>query len=401
MLLFESASSSGYPWRGSAFIWRTDAGSFLVGAGAFGRYPAPWFDGQWSPAPDKQGEFIRNTFAAGRMTAKRKPGARPCVMFTSWRRASKRIEPFSGRWTGFAHSFCSGVRSARSDVGQLVGINCRMPPTGGTITLSNVSVFVTLRPTMKTFENKTVLITGGASGIGKATAIAFGKEGANVVVSGRRVAEGEQVAREITSAGGSALYVQADVGREDDIVALVEKTVGAFGALHVAFNNAGTEGQFGLLITEQTVEHYHQVCDVNIRGVLLLMKHEIPVMLRSGGGAIVNNSSAAGHIGFPGASAYVASKFAVIGLTKTAALEFATQGIRVNSVSPGTIQTEMFDRAFGEGETEVKRTMAAQNPVGRIGTPEEIASAVLWLSSPGAAFTTGQDIIVDGGYTAR
>jgi NAD(P)-dependent dehydrogenase (short-subunit alcohol dehydrogenase family) len=145
---------------------------------------------------------------------------------------------------------------------------------------------------MKTFENKTVLITGGASGIGKATAIAFGKEGANVVVSGRRVAEGEQVAREITSAGGSALYVQADVGREDDIVALVEKTVGAFGALHVAFNNAGTEGQFGLLITEQTVEHYHQVCDVNIRGVLLLMKHEIPVMLRSGGGAIVNNSCA-------------------------------------------------------------------------------------------------------------
>ena len=156
---------------------------------------------------------------------------------------------------------------------------------------------------MKTFENKTVLITGGASGIGKATAIAFGKEGANVVVSGRRVAEGEQVAREITSAGGNALYVQADVSREDDIAALVEKTVGAFGALHVAFNNAGTEGQFGLLITEQTVEHYHQVCDVNIRGVLLLMKHEIPVMLRSGGGAIVNNSSAAGHIGFPGASA--------------------------------------------------------------------------------------------------
>ena len=124
-------------------------------------------------------------------------------------------------------------------------------------------------------------------------------------------------------------------------------------------------------------------------------------MLQSGGGAIVNNSSAAGHIGFPGASVYVASKFAVIGLTKTAALEFAKQGIRVNSVSPGTIETEMFDRAFGEGETEVKRTMSAQNPVGRIGTPEEIASAVLWLSSPGAAFTTGQDIIIDGGYTAR
>ena len=131
------------------------------------------------------------------------------------------------------------------------------------------------------------------------------------------------------------------------------------------------------------------------------MKHEIPAMLRSGGGAIVNNSSLAGHLGFPGASVYAASKFAVIGLTKSAALEFAGQGVRVNSVSPGLIQTEMFDRAFGEGETEMKKTYVTQTPVGRIGTPEEIASAVLWLSSPGAAFTTGQDIIVDGGFGAQ
>jgi len=254
---------------------------------------------------------------------------------------------------------------------------------------------------MKTFENKIVLITGGNSGIGKATALAFAKEGANVVISGRRVAEGEELAKKITSAGGSALFARTDVAREDDIVALVEKTVGIFGALHIAFNNAGTEGQFGLLTTEQTVEHYHQVCDINIRGVLLSMKHEIPAMLRSGGGAIVNNSSVAGHIGFPGSSVYVASKFAVIGLTKTAALEFARQGVRVNSVSPGPIQTEMFDRAFGEGETEMKKTIATQTPVGRIGTPEEIAGAVLWLSSPGAAFITGQDITVDGGYTAQ
>jgi NAD(P)-dependent dehydrogenase (short-subunit alcohol dehydrogenase family) len=180
-----------------------------------------------------------------------------------------------------------------------------------------------------------------------------------------------------TSAGGSALFVQTDVAREDDIVALVEKTVSAFGALHIAFNNAGTEGKFGLLTTEQTVE----VCDINIRGVLLSMKHEIPAILRSGGGAIVNNSSIGGHIGFPGASVYVASKFAVIGPTKTAALEFAKQGVRINSVSPGTIQTEMFDRAFGEGETDAKKTAATQNPVGRVDTPEEIASAGLWLSS--------------------
>ena len=254
---------------------------------------------------------------------------------------------------------------------------------------------------MKIFENKTVLITGGTSGIGKATALAFGREGANVVVSGRRVAEGEKVVGEIASAGGRGLFVQTDVAREDEIIALVEKTLGAFGALHIAFNNAGTEGQIGPLTTEQTVEHYHQVCDINIRGVLLSMKHEIPAMLRSGGGAIVNNSSLAGHLGFPGASVYAASKFAVIGLTKSAALEFAGQGVRVNSVSPGPIQTEMFDRAFGEGETEMKTTMVTKTPVGRIGTPEEIASAVLWLSSPGAAFTTGQDIIVDGGFGAQ
>ena len=253
---------------------------------------------------------------------------------------------------------------------------------------------------MKTFENKTVLITGGTSGIGKAAALAFAREGANVVVSGRRVAEGEKVAGEIASAGGRGLFVQTDVAREDEIIALVEKTMGAFGALHIAFNNAGTEGQIGPLTTEQTVEHYHQVCDINIRGVLLSMKHEIPAMLRSGGGAIVNNSSLAGHLGFPGGSVYAASKFAVIGLTKSAALEFAGQGVRVNSVSPGLIQTEMFDRAFGEGETEIKKTKVTQTPVGRIGTPEEIASAVLWLSSPGAAFTTGQDIIVDGGFAA-
>jgi NAD(P)-dependent dehydrogenase (short-subunit alcohol dehydrogenase family) len=254
---------------------------------------------------------------------------------------------------------------------------------------------------MKSFENKTVLITGGTSGIGKATALAFAKEGANVVVSGRRVAEGEQVAQEITSTGGRALFVQADVAREDDIIALVGKTTETFGGLDIAFNNAGVEGKFGPLTTEQTVEHYDYVCDINIRGVLLSMKHEIAAMLRSGGGAIVNNASIGGHIGFQGSSVYVASKWAVLGLTKTAALEFARQGVRVNSISPGTVQTEMFDRAFGEGETERKKTLATQNPIGRIGTPEEIASAVLWLSSPGAAFTTGQDIIVDGGYTAQ
>ena len=254
---------------------------------------------------------------------------------------------------------------------------------------------------MKTFENKTVLVTGGTSGIGKAAALAFAKEGANVVVSGRRVVEGEEVVREIKAVGGSGLFVKCDVALEADVAALVEKTVGAFGALHIAFNNAGTEGRIGPLVTEQTVEQYHQVCDVNICGVLLSMKHEIPAMLRSGGGSIVNNASNAGHIGLPGGSVYSASKFAVIGLTKSAALEFARQGIRINSVSPGPIQTAMFDRAVGQSGVDMRARIAAQNPLGRIGTPEEVVSAVLWLSSPGAAFTTGQDFLVDGGYTAQ
>jgi NAD(P)-dependent dehydrogenase (short-subunit alcohol dehydrogenase family) len=253
---------------------------------------------------------------------------------------------------------------------------------------------------MKAFKNRTVIVTGGTSGIGKVTALAFSQQGANVVVSGRRISEGENVVREITSAGGNALFVRTDVSREEDIIALIEKTVATFGALHIAFNNAGSEGQQGLLTTEQTVEHYRQVCDINICGVLLSMKHEIPAMLRSGGGAIVNTSSFAGHVGFPGASVYAASKWAVIGLTKTAALEFARQGVRVNSVSPGPIQTEMFDRAF-EGQTDMKKAVEAQIPSGRVGTPEEIASAVLWLSSPGAAFTTGQDILIDGGFSAQ
>ena len=204
---------------------------------------------------------------------------------------------------------------------------------------------------------------------------------------------------EIASAGGRGLFVQTDVAREDEIIALVEKTMGAFGALHIAFNNAGTEGQIGPLTTEQTVEHYHQVCDINIRGVLLSMKYEIPAMLRSGGGgAIVNNSSLAGHRGHPGASVDAASKFAVIGLTKSAALEFAGQGVRVNSVSPGPIQTEMFDRAFGDRD---EKNDCDTNPGWPHRKPEEIASAVLWLSSPGAALTTGQDIIVDGGFGAH
>ncbi len=251
------------------------------------------------------------------------------------------------------------------------------------------------------FSNQVALVTGGTSGIGRAAALAYAREGARVVVAGRREKQGQAVVAEIKAAGGDAVFFRADVTRESDLATLVARTVDHYGRLNVAFNNAGIEGNFGPTIAEQTEEHFDRVFAANVKGVLLAMKHEIPALLRHGGGAIVNNASVAGSIGFPGASVYVASKHAVIGLTRTAALEYAAQGIRINAVSPAGIQTEMFDRVFGAGETEQKKWMATQHPVNRVGTAEEIADAVLWLSSPGASFVTGHDLLVDGGFTVR
>ena len=248
---------------------------------------------------------------------------------------------------------------------------------------------------------KVALITGGTSGIGRAAALAFAQQNYAVVVAGRREKEGATVVAEIEKLGGEALFVRTDVTRDADLAALVARTLERFGRLDAAFNNAGVEGQFGLTIADQTAEHYDHVFNANVRGVLFAMKHEIPALLKSGGGSIVNTSSVLGSVGMPGAAVYAASKFAVNGLSKSAALEYAAQRVRVNVVSPGPIQTEMLDRAFGPGESEGKKAIGATVPAGRVGTAEEIAATVVWLSSPAASYVTGQDLQVDGGYTAK
>jgi len=250
-------------------------------------------------------------------------------------------------------------------------------------------------------ENKVALVTGGTSGIGKAAALALARAGATVVVSGRREEEGRAVELAIKKAGGNAIFVRADVSREADVQALVDKTVATFGRLDIAFNNAGIEGQMGLTTDVQTVENFDSIFNINVKGVLLSMKHEAVAMLRNGGGSIINTSSIAGQVGFAGGGVYVASKHAVNGMSKSAALEFARKGIRVNTVSPGTIQTDMITRMVGEGESETRKWWENQHPVGRFGTVDEVAAAVVWLASPASSFVTGTDIAVDGGYMAQ
>ena len=242
-----------------------------------------------------------------------------------------------------------------------------------------------------------VLITGALTGIGRATALAFATDGARLVVSGRKEAEGKALVAELRDLGSEAEFVHADVRHEDDVSNLVEKTVARFGRLDVAVNNAGTEGKPGP-VTEQTAESYAATFDTNVLGVLLSMKHEMRVMQRQGSGSIVNLSSTMGQRGAPGASLYTASKHAVEGLTKSAALEGAASGIRINAVAPGPVETGMLNRFTGTAER--KAGLVAGVPLKRAGTPAEIADAIVFLSSSKASFITGQIISVNGGKTA-
>jgi NAD(P)-dependent dehydrogenase (short-subunit alcohol dehydrogenase family) len=244
-----------------------------------------------------------------------------------------------------------------------------------------------------------VIVTGALTGIGRATALAFAREGARVVVSGRREKEGLALAAEIRRLDAQVEFVRADVRLEGEVRSLVEHAVERFGRLDVAVNNAGTEGTFGPLI-EQTTDAYSATFETNVLGTLLSLKHELRVMLKQGGGSIVNLSSIAGHVGMPGASIYVASKHAIEGLTKAAALEGAAGGVRVNAVAPGPVETAMLERFVG-GKEDVKAGFLSTLPAKRAATTEEIAQTIVFLGSDKAKYLTGQIVSVDGGYSAQ
>ena len=244
-----------------------------------------------------------------------------------------------------------------------------------------------------------VLITGALTGIGRATALAFAREGSRIVVSGRREEAGHALASELRAWGAEAEFLRADVRYEAEVRSLVEQTLERFGRIDVAVNNAGTEGEQGP-ITEQTADNYEATFATNVLGTLLSLKHQMRVMLAQGSGSIINLSSIAGQVGVAGASVYAASKHAVEGLTKTAALEGAAAGVRVNAVAPGPVATEMLDRVVG-GSEDAKAGFLSTIPARRAAAPEEIAQTIVFLASDKARYLTGQRIAVDGAFTAQ
>ena len=248
-------------------------------------------------------------------------------------------------------------------------------------------------------EGKVALITGGGSGIGRATALLFGREGAKVVVADYNPEGGERTVKMLKETGGTAVFHAADVSNPKDVDALIHKVVESYGRLDCAFNNAGIEGQMAQT-PDYSIEEWNRVIAINLTGVFLCMKYEIPLMLKHGGGSIVNTASGAGLVGVSGMPAYVAAKHGVAGLTKAAALEFAQKGIRVNAVCPGFILTPMAERLLDKGHFSEEQIFAAE-PMHRMGKPEEIAEAVLWLCSDASSFVTGLPMPVDGGYVAQ
>jgi NAD(P)-dependent dehydrogenase (short-subunit alcohol dehydrogenase family) len=242
-------------------------------------------------------------------------------------------------------------------------------------------------------DQKVAIVTGGSSGIGRATAIALGKEGVKIAIAARRAKEGEETVRLVKEAGSDGIFVNTD-----DVKSLVEKIIKTYGRLDYAFNNAGIEEMMTPLI-DQTSEIFDQIMNVNVKGVWLCMKYEIPEMIRTGGGAIVNMSSVAGVMGFPQMPIYIASKHAVLGLTKSAALEYAKSGIRINAVAPGGVETDMAKRVGADHQ--FVETLTSMHPIGRIADPEEIANAVVWLLSDKASFVLGHTLLVDGGMISR
>jgi NAD(P)-dependent dehydrogenase (short-subunit alcohol dehydrogenase family) len=247
-------------------------------------------------------------------------------------------------------------------------------------------------------KDKIALVTGGNTGIGEATALELARQGAKVVIAARREQECQRVADLVRQSGGEAIAVKADVTRSDDCSHMVGKAVDVFGGLHIAFNNAGL-GRAGKFVADEDEAAWDAVMAVNLKGVFLSMKHEIPVILASGGGVIVNTSSIGGLIASPGQAAYQASKHGVLGLTKAAALEYAKRGLRVNAICPGPTRTEMVKRWFAMPGVEEK--IVASIPCGRIAEPEEVAEAVVYLASGNSAFITGSSLVIDGGFVVQ